>query len=71
VVWHTGACGEQQGEEGVSFFGVGLVETPEEIGAPVSTGLAPVDAPLVHSTQRGQETLALEIRSKIIIIFRS
>jgi hypothetical protein len=47
-----------------------MVETPEEPGAPESMGLATVDTPLVHSTQREQETLVLDIGSKIIIIFR-
>jgi hypothetical protein len=70
VVWHTGYRGKQQGEEGGGFFRVGMVETPEEPGAPASTRLATWAAPLVHSMQREQEKLALEFRPKTIIVFR-
>ena len=52
VVWHMGCRGEKQGEEWNWFFRSGMVETPEETGAPVSTDLAPVDVPLVHGKER-------------------
>ena len=58
VVWHTGACGEKKGEGGGCFFQIGMVETPEEIGAPVSTGLATWAASLLHSTRRARKISA-------------
>ena len=71
VVWHTGYRGKQQGEEGGRLLSERMVETPEEPGAPASTGLATWAAPLVHSTQREPGKLALDFGSKVIRIIRS